>query len=502
MKCLIYFTILLILYCDDVYSQNKDKILQANQKGDNNIQVNYNTGTLTIYNNEIINKDVVDLILKGMKKQLDLIVKSQLDTIIKSQKQIINYLISNNITNDTIKNLLKSINKIEEKNVPDTISKDNIKYFSVNKLSKDTSLFIPISVCNNYAVIKYRNKYGMLNDSGKLILDYKYDFIDFNGDTNFIAVSKNKIGYYINIKEQVSLEVTNANKVYSFQDTIARVVIDSLYGLIGKSGKFVLKPKYNMVFPFINGIAFCGSKTTKGGWRVSLINCIGEILIDGYTVYDHDKNYNYFLLAKQNNNGLKSSSWKGWIIINKNGKSLSNLGKHHSLPHIESNSKGFIVIEVDHKKGYLFDSLGNVILNYEKCEKLRFANDTLLALTIDNKCNLVDFKGHVVLDDNYHNIYEISDSFFEASRIINNKIVYGIVNINGLEILPFCFSKIQKNDNGHTYIGYLYDDIPNKNKEQNKKDSIKKTKESKIEFDQFFNCIKNCDLLRMNKMLK
>lgn len=211
-------------------------------------------------------------------------------TIVEKNKT---YLLIDHKNNHLIKKIT------DKKIIPVSLSDNNLILFKKNDLYGflDTDLNIKIepiyneanTFYNNLAVVCKENKWGIINNNNKLLVNYKYDYISSKCD-GFIKVGINNQYYLIDINENeylknikyeiddfsnLMLGIKYKNKkgymnqffeivfmkkfdeINPFHNEFAIVKTKNKYGVINKRGKFLLKPIYDEIIDFDEISYFC-----------------------------------------------------------------------------------------------------------------------------------------------------------------------------------------------------------------------------------------------------
>ena len=145
-----------------------------------------------------------------------------------------------------------------------------------------------------YAIVKYNNKYGIINKKSELLLMTVYDEIGpfFNG---FAKITENgKVGL-INEKFEIVLK-PKYEEVEQFYNEVAYVKTQSgLFGCIDKKMNLIIKPQFDRIYLEVNNYARV-VKEKKWGFIDNKCNVIAKPTYD--YVYDFSNN-----LAKIKYNG-------------------------------------------------------------------------------------------------------------------------------------------------------------------------------------------------------
>lgn len=101
------------------------------------------------------------------------------------------------------------------------------------------------------AIVKQNDKYGIINESGKIIIKPKYETV-FHFSENGLACIKRKGKWgYINMAGKMAIKAKYDEAEYYFQNNgLACVCRKGKYGCINKHGKTIIKPKYDDSFSF------------------------------------------------------------------------------------------------------------------------------------------------------------------------------------------------------------------------------------------------------------
>lgn len=126
---------------------------------------------------------------------------------------------------------------------------DNGKYNLYNR-------FLPVTLLQDYTyihrysdklfLVKNSNKYGLIDQQGKIVIECIYDCIqDLGEDQN--AVKQGELWGIIDNKGKIIIEC-KCDSVGKFKDSVACVRINKLWGLVDKGGSFHIEPKFENVW--------------------------------------------------------------------------------------------------------------------------------------------------------------------------------------------------------------------------------------------------------------
>jgi hypothetical protein len=125
---------------------------------------------------------------------------------------------------------------------------------------------------NGRAKVLLKDKFGMIDTTGKIIVPREYEDLGAMRDGLFPAKKKDKWGF---IDEKMKLKVPYLYEyAWSFSDGLARVRKDGLLGYIDTKGKEIVAPRYEEATDCMNG--FMKVKTDTG-W--GLLNASGNQVV-------------------------------------------------------------------------------------------------------------------------------------------------------------------------------------------------------------------------------
>lgn len=104
------------------------------------------------------------------------------------------------------------------------------------------------------AVFFLDGNYGLLDGTGKVVTDVKYDFIDRSYKNNRIPVKLNNLWGYLDSTGAVVIPI-KYYEASTFYEKTASVYFEGKYGTIDLAGNVVIPFKYNTVIHFINNAA-------------------------------------------------------------------------------------------------------------------------------------------------------------------------------------------------------------------------------------------------------
>ncbi len=264
------------------------------------------------------------------------------------------------------------------------VKKDN-KWFFINKMGEKASLEYEHlrDFEGSYAVVKRKGKFGMIDKNGLEIIETKYDTIESLSD-NLILVRENGVFKYININNQVILE---------------------------------LPKTIMMAYPFKDGIA----RVTRKDSRKYFINKKGGKITDA--IYDSTSDFNF---------GLASCwiSLEGTTIIDEEGHELIPRTTNFIIKECLGNNRFLAVF--GYKKQGIIDKYGNLITSKYYQEIYALSDGLIRVKDETSMYGFIDINGREAIPCKYKEVYDFHDDL--ALCRINHK--YGFIDKNGFLVIP------------------------------------------------------------------
>jgi hypothetical protein len=101
--------------------------------------------------------------------------------------------------------------------------------------------------------VKLSDKYGIVNEKGKLIVPCIYDHLEINCGPLILVSQNSKFGY-LNHKGKIEIPITFENAL-PYYEGLAAVKKNNRYGFINKKGKVIIDFIYDDAFSFHEGLA-------------------------------------------------------------------------------------------------------------------------------------------------------------------------------------------------------------------------------------------------------
>lgn len=336
-------------------------------------------------------------------------------------------------------------------------------------------------------------KYGFMSDNGEMKIPAVFEYAEQFKNGLALVSKDEKIGY-INKDGELMIDY-QYEEAYDFDQGRAVVVENDKYGLIDVSGNFILLPNYEDIGSFVDGLAFVEG---ENGYQYYMLD--GTLAFP--TVFDEAFSFNngLALVKKGNKSGYITKDGSFFISVNEGTvrhffdtlfvhetRGEMNLitpsGKYlyeESFDQIGVLENNRAIVTKNDRYGYI-DSSGAIVipLNFipfpNHLQFAQFNNDHAMYRQGDNYGMINKegkrilpalFKGigkygklipitkgdkwgytndNVRLTINYQ--YDYAHPFIDDVAIVELGGFYGVINLEGKEILPIEFESIKQLDN-------------------------------------------------------
>ncbi len=249
---------------------------------------------------------------------------------------------------------------------------------------------------SDIARVKVGNKIGLIMRSGEFILSPKYrDISAFEkNDVAIVKTGGNKIRYILVNRRGERVGKHSFQKIFSFNEGIAKVKDNNLYGFVDVEGHLLLATDYDKVGDFSEGRAWV-KKEGKCGY----IDTTGEIIVP--------------------------------LEFNK----------------CEDYQDGTALVFESPKKGGVLDREGDFILEPKLNKILAYSEDRGLMCDKRKRYYFISKSG-----DPYEGFYQDARPFKNKIAIVKIDGKWGIINTKGIPVVPTKYDKIGTFENGYAAI--------------------------------------------------
>ena len=333
-----------------------------------------------------------------------------------------------------------------------------------------------------YFVLEKNAMFGVIDNSGKVIIEPKYAKIDIPNPTTdlFICLEDiNKANYRaINSKEEnlfnqydsvAAIDINELSSYIPYEKSILRYKEANYYGLIDFSGKKITDAIYEEISSIDYKEGFL--KVKKNG-KYGVINMAGKVIIpanydditsDGY--YNNNVKYTAsgFIIRTKTDNGYKYgyADKKGKLIIEPMYDEINRINE------IENEKDVYLIVSANGKNGIIKNKKQTIECKYDDIEYDSNAN--LLILEDNSKSGVYDLSGNQILPIEYDSI-SFGGDYINTTKNDEKK----AFNLKGNEIKTNFISHKQVNDGCSIIIDNngLYNIADNSNNKLLNKDYI------------------------------
>lgn len=299
-----------------------------------------------------------------------------------------------------------------------------------------------ITNINNYFSVYTNEKWGVIDQTGKIIIeptytemitipDSKTDLfiilydVDYTNNTYKTKVlnSKNKEKFtQYDLVE--AIENIDYNNILWFEEGVLKVKKGNLYGLIDYSGNEILKAEYSSI-EALPGIK--NSILIKKDEQIGLCDNKGNIIITPQykeikSIGDDYKN-GYIVINNENKYGIIDFTKK--VILETNYDDIKQVSSNN-IHIVKENGK---LKAINNEKETLLEN---------KFDDVKQINNNYVTFIKSNKYGVIDISGEIKIDAQYEDLqYAFNDCY-----IAKKSGKYGIINISNETLLPFEYSNI------------------------------------------------------------
>lgn len=313
------------------------------------------------------------------------------------------------------------------------------------------------------AAVKKNGKWGFIDRNGRQILPFQYGKVGNFKNGLFWSTTDGGNSYF---DENGNLVIAGPFDVaYDFEYDVARIVEDQKFGLIDRNGNYIIRPKYIDINEFDDNqlaIVRYGSDRTRYG----VINTKGDQIANNYNdirpysegraIVKVKDQYGYINTAGKlvisADHARVSDFVEGKAVVQKNGE----------CGYIDRN--GNIVVDLAYSKCLEFDS-GRAVV-YKGYRRAGLLNETGEAVITPSLNRLLNFKnGRGLMRDAQYRFYYITEdarlfdgyyqeasSFQYGVAVVRSGDKWGIINRNGIKIVPTKYDKIEPFEEGYARI--------------------------------------------------
>lgn len=270
------------------------------------------------------------------------------------------------------------------------------------------------------ALIETDGKFGFINKKGKYVIgpiDCE-DALSFCERLAFVSPYDSGPICYDN-KGKTKFEMTNVLKVYPFKEGMARIVdVEGNNGFIDKNGTIVIRPQFDDVTDFSEGLA-----AFEQNDRWGYIDTKGKIVINPQ-----------FDIAFNFSDGIAAVVSGGQCgVIDKKGNYVIN----PQFDNVVEFSEGLAAFKSGQMYGYV-NKKGEIVINPQFMMAGNFKNGLAVVVSNNEKCGYINKKGEYVITTQFR----MAMDFIDDIAIVELNEKAGIIDKQGKYIVNPQFDNI------------------------------------------------------------
>lgn len=359
-------------------------------------------------------------------------------------------------------------------------------------------IFCTVSIisCTNqdnivlYPVSNEAGKYGFIDSTGKIIIDFKFDYVHNFSDNRALVLYNNQ-PYYIDKKGELLFKASivytpwdlsspeaydsfldgtlkelfiNVSDEYSFSEGLAAFLdtASKATGYINPDGKVVINPIFSKVNSFHEGLAsvILWESAFKGVHKYGYINSNGKFVIEPkFKSVTNFSNSKAFVEIEANEKKTSDGSYvfgSDGYIINKDGQTLSPNLKNVQMWYFSTDglylAHNFVANMLSGKGYFYLDSLYNhfPVINNEEIyfSDANHFKDGVASVYVNGKWYIIDKYLKQVSLTTYDDVMTSSEGLIPVKK--DNKWKY--IDAKGLNPFNLAFDSCSRFKNGLAYV--------------------------------------------------
>ncbi|MBT2644687.1 WG repeat-containing protein [Bacillus sp. ISL-41] len=264
------------------------------------------------------------------------------------------------------------------------------------------------------AVCDFNGKWGFIDKTGKEVIKPKYN--EVGEFINGIAMIRITQSYGLINKEGKEIVKPQYEEIASFQEGLAKVSKNGKSGFIDQTGKVVIPLKYDSADSFKNGYARVGLNYKS--YYIDNNGNITEKYVDGVTIFSQNHLY-----------GLKNRSGK--VLLKPMYDWIGDFNEGIAVTTLFVNGN---------RLNGLIDNKGKIIVKPQYSEVYNFQEGLAVVKSPQNKYGVINKAGKNIVSPQYNFISDFKNGFAMVEK--NNK--YGLINMTGKIIVNPQYSFIDE----------------------------------------------------------
>ena len=267
-----------------------------------------------------------------------------------------------------------------------------------------------------YNYIKYKDgdNFGIIDRSGKVIIDAKYSKIEIPNPSKdvFLCYEKdNEKATVMNSKKEVILEkyekiepvkIKNIASTLCYEKSVLKYQENGLYGLVDFSGKKITKNSYNSIE---NLLGTEGKFQVESNGKYGVVNLNGDKLVDTKfdkvatdEYYDDETKYSFagFIVSNKTDNGYR------YGYIDYRGKQLLG-AEYNDMVRITAQKEVYLIASKDGKYGFY---KGNKQLLKSEYQSISYTDNGAIIFEKNGKFGIANLRGEIKVEPKYEQFEE------------------------------------------------------------------------------------------------
>ena len=308
------------------------------------------------------------------------------------------------------------------------------------------------------AAVKVDGKYGLIDKSGKWKVQPTFQWLTHCDNNLWWAKKEGEMGFIDKTgkwtKTQESRSYTINRDASKFDEGLAPVKSNDLWGFVDKTGKIVIEPQFTQVMQFDKGVCVVeiGGGSRRGMGKYGIIDKTGKWIVEAqYPEMGYFSEDVVCVATSQGKVGFMDRTGK-WVIEPK--FDLRNRNKKYgdfdgSLSRFEG---GLACVLSNGKFGFI-DKTGNWVIDPQFVE-MSFFRDGYADIEMDGKSGLIDKKGNWVIQPKYCGMQQYDSAKGQmvvyncSGGMITGK---GVTDVTGKEIIPLVYHSVEYSERTGLY---------------------------------------------------
>lgn len=294
-------------------------------------------------------------------------------------------------------------------------------------------------VFEDYFIVNKNDKYGLIDQDGKIVIPLNYSYIGQFSDKNLLRVEKDSKWGIVDTNATITLpieykhfsEFDNRRKVREISD-------GKKNGYINEKSEIVLPVIYDEILAYSDHYA-----TLRRGDKYGIVDPVGTIVLPVEYDLIGKKNYNaiIFEISKDDKSGYVDL--KGNMILPAEYRFIRGL----------DDAPNYTVIEKNNQEGLVNNRTGQIVIS-TKYDEIKAIKDGIVIAILDDKYGFLNDKNQVITP------FEFDDArtFSEGMALVKKQNKWGYIDKTGRTVIKPQFSSSEDFADGVARVDIYGDD--------------------------------------------